>query len=74
MRFHYDQKEDALYIRFIEKPYQESEEVREGIIFDYDKNGKIIGIELLEASKKLSPQFKLALKKQKFPLTVALVE
>ena len=54
MRFHYDKKEDALYIRFNENPYQKSEEIQEGIIFDYDKNGKIIGIEILDASKNIS--------------------
>lgn len=52
MRFHYDKKEDALYIRFNENPYQNSEEIQEGIIFDHDKQGKIIGIEILDASKK----------------------
>jgi len=57
MRFHYDKKIDALYIRFNEKGYFESDEVRDGIIFDYDKKGKIIGIEVLNASKALPYEF-----------------
>jgi len=70
MRFHYDKKEDAFYIRFNENPYQKSEEIQEGIIFDYDKNEKIIGIEILDASQKLPRQFKLELSKRKLPLTL----
>ena len=72
MRFHYDKKEDVLYIRFNENPYQKSEEVQEGIIFDYDKNNKIIGIEILNASQKFPHQFKLEFSKRKFPLTFTL--
>jgi len=72
MRFHYDKKEDALYIRFNENPYQKSEEIQEGIIFDYDKNAKIIGIEILDASRKFPRQFKLEFLKKKLPLTLTL--
>jgi len=74
MHFHYDKKEDALYIRFNDKTYQESEEVKEGVIFDYDKNGKIIAIEILDASKRFSPKFNLDMAKQKFPFAVAFSE
>lgn len=70
MRFHYDKKEDAFYIRFNENLYQKSEEIQEGIIFDYDKNGKIIGIEILDASQKFPRQFKLELLKRRLPLTL----
>lgn len=72
MRFHYDKKEDALYIRFNENPYQKSEEVQEGIIFDYDKNGKIIGIEILNASQKFPSQFRKEILKQKLSLTLSI--
>lgn len=61
MKFHYDKQHDALYIRFDENPYKESDEVKEGVIFDYDKKGKIIGIEILDASQKLSPAFHASL-------------
>lgn len=65
MRFQYDQKEDALYILFDESPYAESDEVQEGIILDYNKNGKIIGMEILDASQKLAPAFRSRLLRQK---------
>ena len=61
MRLHYDKKKDAFYIRFDEHPYHESDEVEEGVIFDYAKNGKLVGIEILEASKRLSPSFRAEL-------------
>ena len=62
MRLHYDKPKDAFYIRFDERPYAESDEIDEGVIFDYDKRGKIIGIEILEASRKLSPAFRGSLR------------
>lgn len=56
MKIRYDRKVDALSIRFNNKRYAESDEVSEGIIFDYDRDGNIIGMEILNASKILSSQ------------------
>ena len=50
MKFFYDKQVDALSIKFSEAPYQESEEVRDNVIFDYDVQGKIVAIEVLNAS------------------------
>jgi uncharacterized protein YuzE len=50
----YDQKADAMYIHLRKAKYDVSEELAENVILDLDKNGKIIGIEILEASKNLS--------------------
>lgn len=60
MRFHYDKKVDALYIRFNKQDYFESDEIREGVIFDCDKNGRLIGIEILDASKILAPKSRIS--------------
>ncbi len=68
MRFHYDKKEDALYIRFHESPYRESEEVHKGVIFDYNKEGRIVGIELLDASRRLPAQFQAEIEQKRIPL------
>lgn len=70
MKLHYDKSEDAFYIRFDESPCAESDEVEEGVIFDYDKKGKIVGIEILDASKKLSPSFKSSLRLKEIPVSV----
>lgn len=55
MRVRYDEEADALYIRLREAEYYESDEIQEGFILDYDADGKIIGIEILEASAHLPP-------------------
>ncbi|GEM_PF-1192201 len=72
MRFHYDKNKDALSIRFGEHRYAESEEMEPGVIFDYDKQRKIIGIEILNASQKLSPSFHTALLKNKIPASIGI--
>lgn len=60
MKVNYDEKSDAMYIRFSSSPYYESNEVKEGIILDYDKKGRIIAIEILDASKNFpAPKSKL---------------
>jgi len=53
MRIHYDKENDAMYIRFSESKYFESNEIKNGIIIDYDKKGKMIGLEILDVEKNL---------------------
>ncbi len=53
MKIKYDKETDILYIRFSDAPIAESDEEKKGIILDYDAAANIIGIEVLEASKKL---------------------
>lgn len=53
MKIKYDKETDILYIRFSDAPIVESDEEKKGVILDYDAETNIIGIELLEASKKL---------------------
>lgn len=53
MKVNYDEKSDAMYIRFSDAQYYESDEVKDGIILDYDKKGKVVAIEILDASKNL---------------------
>ena len=53
MRIHYDEQVDAMYIRFSESKYHVSEEVREGIVLDFDRKGRIVGVEILDVSRAL---------------------
>jgi len=53
MRINYDEADDAIYIRFSESKYYQSEELRDGVILDFDKKGKIIALEVLDVSKHL---------------------
>jgi len=55
MRISYDERTDSLYLRLKETPYYESEELKEGVLLDYDDKGNVIGIEILDASEYLSP-------------------
>ena len=53
MKFDYDPEVDALYIRLNEAAdIIESEEVQPGIILDFDANGAVAGVEVLNASKR----------------------
>lgn len=51
MRITYDSEVDALYIRFTETTVT-TNHVAEGIAVDYDADGKIAGIEILDAIKR----------------------
>ena len=51
MRATYDADADALYLRLAEAGIVESEEVRPGIVLDFDAQGRVVGIEILDASE-----------------------
>ncbi|MCX6279148.1 MAG: DUF2283 domain-containing protein [Bacteroidetes bacterium] len=53
MKVKYDKDVDILYICLSDKQIMDSDEVKPGIIFDYGEDGNIIGIEVLNASKKI---------------------
>ena len=44
---------DALYIRLREGKIDDSDEVSEGVVMDYDEAGVLMGIEILDASRVL---------------------
>ena len=60
MRVKYDQEVDVLTIRFNDTPVEESDENKPGVILDYDKAGKLVGIEILNASKQIENPKSLA--------------
>jgi uncharacterized protein YuzE len=65
MEIKYDKEVDAMYITFEKGEYEVSEEIGDGIVFDVSKKGKLIGIEVLDASEKLShPVLKRILSKE----------
>lgn len=49
MKIEYDREVDALYIRIQEKEVYKTKELDEGINLDLDKEGKIIGFEIIGA-------------------------
>jgi len=52
MRVRVDRGADAVYVNLTDRPIKESEEVADGIVVDYDDAGRIVGVEILDASKR----------------------
>jgi len=53
MKVTYDPEVDVLRILFSNAPIEESDEDKPGIIIDYDKEGNVVGMEILDASKRM---------------------
>ena len=54
MRVTYDPEVDVLRILLSDSPIEESDQDKPGVILDYDKDGNIVGLEILDASKRVS--------------------
>jgi uncharacterized protein YuzE len=54
MKAKYDSDVDVLRINWSDAEIEESDSVSPGIILDYDSQGNVIGIEVLNASKKIT--------------------
>lgn len=54
MRIEYDKQADALYIQLREASVDDNIDIEEGVTVDLDEKRHIVGIEILDASKKLS--------------------
>lgn len=53
MKLNYYPETDSLYIDLSELPSVESREISEGVILDYDANGRLVGIDIDNASHKV---------------------
>jgi uncharacterized protein YuzE len=54
MKLHFDKDADALYLKFDESAIVESEEVRPGVVLDFNSSDQVVGIELLGIGKRIS--------------------
>ncbi len=54
MKLRYDDEADALYVRFADAAVVESEEVKPGLILDFDAEGRLVALEILDASAALA--------------------
>lgn len=54
MRIKVDEETDTLYFRLDENRIVESEEVRPGVILDYDEQDQVVGVEFLGVSGRIS--------------------
>ncbi|MDO8749697.1 MAG: DUF2283 domain-containing protein [Dehalococcoidia bacterium] len=53
MKVEYDREADALYIQFRPEQPDDNLDIEEGVTIDVDKQGHIIGIEILDASRRI---------------------
>jgi uncharacterized protein YuzE len=50
---HYDEKADALYLRLDDSKIVESEEVKPGIVLDFNADKQVVGIEVLQLKRRV---------------------
>jgi uncharacterized protein YuzE len=62
MKLEFDPIADALYLEISDSPVEKSDEIKPGIILDYDAAGNIVGVEVLSVSKRSTDHlpFKIA--------------
>ena len=53
MKVTYDPEVDVLRILFNNEPIEESDNAKPGVVLDYDKDGNVVGMEILNASKRI---------------------
>jgi len=56
MRIKVDTENNALYFRLDENRIVESEEVRPGVILDFDENEMVVGVEFLNISTRATKE------------------
>jgi uncharacterized protein YuzE len=58
MKLKVDEKADALYLRLDDSKVIDSEEVSPGVVLDFNSNKQVVGVEILNLSKR-SPKLNL---------------
>jgi uncharacterized protein YuzE len=56
MRLKVDRENDALYFRLDESPVVESEEATSGVILDFNRDGRVVGVEMLALSTRVESE------------------
>ena len=54
MKIEFSKDADALYIYFREIEVTRSQDIPDGVVVDFDDEGQIVGIEILDVSSRLS--------------------
>lgn len=60
MKMTYDKKANALYVRLVDGAIETSERIADGIVFDFNQAGGLVGIEVLDASERFDVKALLA--------------
>ena len=53
MRVHFDEKADALYLRLDDSKVVDSEEVRSGVVLDFNDQDQVVGIEIRRVKERV---------------------
>jgi uncharacterized protein YuzE len=53
MKFNYYPDTDSLYIALSDKESSDAQEVAPNIVFDYDKDGNVVGIDIYQYASKI---------------------
>ena len=70
MKIEYDPEADALYIQIREAHPSDNIDIEEGVTVDVDERGHIVGLEILDASKRMSPSDLASITIEKLPLEI----
>jgi len=54
VKIEYSKEADAIYVYFKEEFVASSKEIEDGVVIDFDKDGHLIGIEVLDVSQRFS--------------------
>jgi uncharacterized protein YuzE len=54
MKIEYSKQADAIYVYFKEDAVARSKEIEDGVVIDFDKEGQLIGIEVLDVSQRFT--------------------
>jgi uncharacterized protein YuzE len=52
MKISYDKATDSLYIHLADRPSVDSDEVKDGVVLDFDAAGALVGIDVQHASER----------------------
>jgi uncharacterized protein YuzE len=52
MKISYDKATDSLYIHLADRPSVDSDEVKDGVVLDFDAQGALVGIDVQHASQR----------------------
>lgn len=70
MKINYNKEGDILYVQFNTKKVFRTKEVGEDFLIDVDKNGALVGIEVLDYStQKTKDLFQISMGKEKIAIT-----
>ena len=53
MNIKFDKEADAVYVRFSDAKIADTRHEKPGVVIDYDADGNVVGIELLNASQRI---------------------